>query len=110
MATRSACAGLKETGYAEGENVAIEYRWAENQLDRLPALAADLVRRQVAVIAVVSNFAVSAVKATTTTIRIVFMATEDPSSLVSSLALKAATGLGLTVPPTLLGLADKAIE
>jgi putative tryptophan/tyrosine transport system substrate-binding protein len=79
--------GLKDTGYVEGESVAIVYRFAENQIDRLPELAADLVRRRVGVIATLANGALAA-KAASTTTPIVFLLAEDPVKvgLVASLA------------------------
>ena len=79
--------GLQETGFVEGDNVTIEYRWAENQTDRLPALAVDLVRRQVAVIVAMDTPSALVAKAATGTITIVFNTGSDPVRDGLSLAL-----------------------
>jgi putative ABC transport system substrate-binding protein len=107
--------GLKETGYVQGQNVAIEFRWADGQYDRVPAMAAELVRRQVTVI-VANTPGVMAVKAATTTIPIVFTAAADPVSigLVASLSRPGGNVTGVTqlhevVAPKRLELAHQLL-
>src|SRR5262245_14628288 len=97
--------GLNETGYVEGQNLVIEYRWAEGQYDRLPALATDLVRRRVTVMAATSTPAAMAARAATSAIPIVFTSAADPIAvgLVDSLSRPSGNVTGVNIYLSHLG-------